>query len=128
RISPPMPPPPADRKTGSGSSGRIFSAIKKHAGAHFEPVLAFRRNKVAKTGAGSFQQSADFGKIRLQVCQSLRVANRHNGKRQSCRDDLAWPFYCDFLTSKHTGDFVWRQRGAKLWIALTHLAKDIAGD
>jgi hypothetical protein len=43
---------------------------------------------------------------------------------------LTWPFCCDFgaITSEHTGDFVWRQRGAKFWIALTHLAKDIAGD
>src|SRR6184192_2267603 len=54
--------------------------------------------------------------------------SQQNGQAKSCRQDLAWPFCCDFLTPEGTGDLVWRQRGAKFWIALTHLAKNIAGD
>src|SRR4030095_11796398 len=121
---------PTRGTTGSGSSGWIFAAIEKHPGAHFAPVFAFSRDKITKLCAGSFQQRADSAKIRLQVRQTLRVANRHNRKRQSGRHDLAWPFGSNVVgtTPESAADLISRQSGTKLRIMLTHLAKDITGD
>jgi hypothetical protein len=87
-------------------------------------------DEIAKASGGSFKERAGSYKIRLQVCQSVCIANWHNREGQSGRYNLARPFRCNCIgpTPKHTGDFVSPQRRTKLRLTLTHLAKDISGD